>query len=72
MSLFSKVENIINDTQFNAAITSILAQYGETLEVETISAGSKEVTTIVTVADVAGSLGGKYFLISANSVNYYV
>jgi len=73
MSLFAKIESIINNPQYNAALTSLLAQYGEDLQVETINSGARENTTITTIADVDKSLSGKYFITSnSEGYNFYV
>ncbi len=73
MSLFSKIESIKNTTQLNAALTSILIQYGEELIIEAVSQGTQEVSSVTTVADVVKSLSGKYFYINApGGWEYYV
>lgn len=53
----------------NLRITSSTTGTSSTIS---IVDGAKETTTVTTVADTAGSLGGKHFLLSSPSVDYYV
>lgn len=48
------------------------SDFGLRLTLPTSLAAAAEVSSVTAVADVAGSLNNKYFLISSPSVNYYV
>ncbi len=73
MSLFSKIESIKNTTQLNAALTSILIQYGEELIIESVAQGAQEVSEVATIDNSHGKLSGTYFYINApGGWEYYV
>lgn len=66
------VQAMIDDFDDQGIEPKITITNGETTNTYKFVTGQQEITSVETVADVADSLNGKYFLLNTPSVNYYV
>jgi len=71
MSLINCIESVLKSNN-ESHLAVLLHNYGTTLQLHRIETGTVEVLNITTIADVSGSLDGKYWLLYSPMSSYYV